>query len=207
MKSELLLAYALDFVSFLMQKTTQKAEIKQIILYGSVARGEAGKDSDIDLFIDAAKLSSALEKEIQEKKSSFLKSAKFKNYWLLLGITNELRVVVGELGKWKELHPSLIANGLVLYGKYLPAVNEGKHLTFFIWENVKPNSRRVLFNKQLFGFIQNGKHYGGLLQKYAGERLGKGCISVTLEYSEPFLKLFRRNHISVRIKKVMEYGR
>ncbi len=206
MKSEPLLSYALDFVSFLMQKTARKAEIKQIILYGSVARGEAGKDSDIDLFVDVLKFSSALEKEIQEKKSSFLKSAKVKNYWSLLGINNELRVVIGELEKWKELHPSLIANGLVLYGKYLPAIKEGKHQTFFIWENVKPNSRRVLFNKQLFGFTQNEKHYDGLLQKYAGERLGKGCISVALEHAEPFLKLFRRHKVSVRIKKVLEYG-
>ncbi len=206
MKSELLLAYALDFVSFLMQKTAKREEIKQIILYGSVARGEAGKESDIDLFVDVVKLSSALEKEIQMKKSSFLNSAKVKNYWSLLGINNELRIIVGELGKWKELHPSLIANGLILYGKYLPAVKEGKHLAFFIWENVKPNSRRVLFNKQLFGFTQNGKHYDGLLQKYAGERLGKGCISVALEHATLFLKLFRHYHISVKIKKVLEYG-
>lgn len=207
MKSELLLAYALDFVSFLMQKTPRKAEIKQVILYGSVARGEAGKDSDVDLFIDVVQSSSALEKEIQERKSSFLNSTKVKNYWSLLGVTNELKIIVGELRKWKELHPSLVANGLILYGKYSPVVKEGKHLVFFIWENIKPNSKRVLFNKQLFGFTQKGKHYDGLLQKYTGERLGKGCISVALEHSEPFLKLFRRNHISVRIKKVMEYGR
>ena len=41
-----LIAYASSFASFVIPK----AEFDEIILFGSVARNEADKDSDIDLF-------------------------------------------------------------------------------------------------------------------------------------------------------------
>ena len=49
-----LVAYAMGFASFLMQKLGEKeaGKIKSIILFGSASRGEAGKGSDIDIFID-----------------------------------------------------------------------------------------------------------------------------------------------------------
>ena len=57
----------------------------------------------------------------------------------------------------------------------------------------------------LFGYTQNKKFYSGLLQKFKAERMGKGCITVPLEYSKDILKLFRKYKISVKIKKVLEY--
>ena len=52
-----LVAYALDFTSFLLDRLPERTiqSIKSIILFGSVARGTADKDSDIDLFIDVLK--------------------------------------------------------------------------------------------------------------------------------------------------------
>ncbi|MEK6848713.1 MAG: hypothetical protein AABX65_03715 [Nanoarchaeota archaeon] len=76
---------------------------------------------------------------------------------------------------------------------------------FFIWENVKPNNKGALFNKKLLGFKQNGRFYEGILQKYMGERLGKGAIFVPLESSNVFHKLFKEYKISVKIKKVLDY--
>ena len=46
-----LLAYAIDFSSFLIQKIKDKSIINNIILFGSVAREEADIGSDIDIFI------------------------------------------------------------------------------------------------------------------------------------------------------------
>ena len=202
MKSNLI-AYAIDFVSFLMQKIKQRENIKHIILFGSVAREEADKSSDIDIFIDIINEKSA-EKEINEILDNFLNSAKYKNYWKPLGTENSISLTIGSLDKWKDLKPSIIANGISLYGKFKSDV-KGEHKTFFIWENIKPNSKRVLFNKQLFGYKQNGRFYEGLIQKYNGERLGKGCIIAPLEHSNLFHKFFRKYKISVRIKKVIEY--
>lgn len=200
-----LIAYALDFASFLIQKTMKKPAIINIILFGSAAREEADERSDVDLFINVVKETPALDREIKSSLEDFMNSAKYKTYWKLLGIQNEIKLTVGRLENWKELRTSIIANGILLYGKYKPAIKEGTHKVFFIWENVKPNSKRVLFNKQLFGYKQSGKFYEGLLQKYGGEKLGKGCIIISLDHTTVFHTIFKKYKISVKIKKVLEY--
>ena len=200
-----LIPYAIDFVSFSMQKIKEKSEIKQIILFGSAAREEANEKSDVDIFIDLIKENKSLENKIKKILDNFKESTKFKNYWKPLGIENEIKPIIGKLENWKDLQSSIVANGIILYGKFKPEIKEGKHKTFFIWENVTPNNIRVLFNKQLFGYKQKGRFYQGLLQKYEGERMGKGCILVPLEHATQFHQLFRKYKITVKIKKVLEY--
>ena len=204
MKSELI-PYAIDFVSFLMQKIKEKSEIKQIILFGSVAREEASAESDIDIFIDLIRENKNTENEIKKILDNFKESVKYKNYWKPLGIENEIKPLIGKLENWKDLQSSMIANGIILYSRFKPEIKEGKHKTFFIWENVNPNNKRVLFNKQLLGYKQKEKFYQGLLQKYSGERMGKGCILVPLEHANQFHQLFKKYKITVKIKKVLEY--
>lgn len=200
-----LIAYAMDFASFLIQKLKEKDKINNIILFGSAARGEAGKSSDIDIFVDLVKENSRLEEDIQSCLDRFFDSVKYKDYWKLLGVKNEIKLMKGELDKWKSLKPSIIANGILLYGKYKPEIKDGKHMVFFVWENVRPNSKRVLFNKQLFGFKQGEKFYNGLIQKYNGERIGKGCILVPIDKSVIFHNHFKKYTVNVKIKKVLEY--
>ncbi len=200
------IAYALDAASFLLQKIKERENIRSIILFGSVARGDATEKSDIDLFIDVVKESPKFEKEARTAIENFYDSIKYKQYWKLLSITHEIKLTIGKLSAWKELQPSIIANGITLYGKFMPSVKNGLHRTFFIWENVKPNAKRVLFNKQLFGFKQRNKFYQGLLAKYTGERLGKGCVLVPAEHTPLFLALFRKYKITVRIKRIVEYA-
>lgn len=200
-----LIAYAMDAASFLFQKTKEKEKIKQIILFGSVSREDAGQKSDIDIFIDIVKEDKGIEQDLKKQISAFFSSAKYQNYWKPLGVEQEIRLTVGVLSQWKDLQPSIIANGIVLYGKYKEIDVEGKHQTLFAWENIKPNAKRVLVNKQLFGHIAKGRWYDGLLQKYGGKRLGKGCILIPLEHSAVFHKLFKKNSIQVKIKKIIEY--
>ena len=194
----------MDFASFLIQKIKNKDLIKNIILFGSVSREESVEESDIDIFVDINKDNQNLEKEIIQILEQFLDSTKYKNYWKLLGIKNEIKLTVGILDKWKELKPSIVANGVTLYGKFKSDI-KGEHKTFLVWENIKPNSKRVLFNKQLFGFKQKKRFYEGLLQRYNGERLGKGCIIVPLENSLIFQKLLKKHKIQFKIKKIIEY--
>ncbi len=204
MKSKLI-SYAMDFSSFLMQKTKAREKIKNIILFGSVSRNEAGRKSDVDIFVDVVREDPKLEKEFQKLLNGFMLSTKYKNYWKLLGTENEIKLTVGVLDNWKELKPSILSNGILLYGKFKTDMKSGKHIVFFIWENVKPNLKRVLFNKQLFGFKAGNKFYPGLLQKYGGERIGKGCVAVPLDHYSIFHSLFKKYRIAVRIRKVLEY--
>ena len=93
-----LLSYALDFVSFFLERI-DKNKIDKIILFGSAAREEAGKESDIDLFIET-KIS--IKGSLDKTKSAFFSSTKYKNYWELKGINNDIKVMTGELDKWSE---------------------------------------------------------------------------------------------------------
>jgi hypothetical protein len=200
-----LLPYSIDFISFLLQNTRDKESIERIILFGSVARNEFDKDSDIDLFIDTP--DENIKKEIEKCYHDFQNSSKYKNYWKLLGISNEIKFAVGKFDEWKSLQPSILSDGIILYGKFTSPIKEGRYKTFFIWENIKPNSKRVLLNKQLFGYMANGKFYSGLLEKYEGEKLGKGIIIVPLKYSSIVHSFFKKNKIAVKIKQVLDYSK
>ena len=201
MKSKLQ-AYAIDFTSFLLEKINVDY-IKRIILFGSVARGEDSLKSDVDLFIDLIK--KIPDKDIKKVKEEFMKSKRYRNYWLLKGVKNDFNIVSGKLDEWKDLKNSIISNGITLYGKFDETPKDGIHKTIFSWENIKPESDRVLLSKRLFGYKKGKKSYEGLIQKLEGERIGKGIIAVPSANANMFLKLFRDMKIPVKIRKIIEY--
>ena len=104
-------SYALDFASYLLSNT---GGIQRIILFGSVARGDFDKESDIDLFIDTN--DKKLEKIIPKLTDSFYSTEKAKR-WKLKGITHHFSCLVGELdsSEWKDLKRSIINHEIVLY--------------------------------------------------------------------------------------------
>lgn len=204
LKNKILLAYAIDFSAFLTERIDMES-IKRIILFGSAARGEASKDSDVDLFIDITRDKNNIKKNIKKIKEQFIKSKIYQNYWLLKNVKNEIKPIIGKLEEWGELKNSIISNGIVLYGKFEEIPEKGLHKTLLFWENIKPESKRVLLSKRLFGYKKEKKQYEGLVKKYNAERLGKGMILVLSESANIFLKLFRKMKIKVKIKKVLEY--
>jgi predicted nucleotidyltransferase len=204
MNKKLLLPYAEDFVSFLLEKIDYSL-IKDIVLFGSVAREEANEDSDVDIFIDLAKEDNRVKEKIMQAVQKFYASARCKEYWNLRGVKNEFALKVGKIDEWKELKNSIISNGKTLYGKYV-SVPQGKHITYYIWENIHPETKRILCSKRLFGYMQNEKRYIGLLEKYSGTKVGKGIIAVPTEYSTTFTAFFRENKITVKIRKVLDYS-
>ena len=198
-----LLAYAMDFASFLILKLGEDCnKIKSVILFGSVARMEATKNSDVDIFIDVFANEDAISKKISRIKEDFYKSVKFNKFWKLMDIENDIKPIVGKLDEWKDLKASILANGIVLYGTYQGIPGKSKHVILF-WENIKPQSRRVTINKQIFGYTHYGKKYRGLFQTYGGLKLGKGAIQIPIESYPVFIKLFRKYRIPVKIKYVM----
>jgi len=204
-KNKVLLAYAIDFVSFLIERS-DISYINRIILFGSVSRSEASEESDIDLFIDVIRNNKHIKNEIEVIKEKFLKSTRYENYWLLKDIKNEIKPIIGKLSDWKELKNSILSNGLVLYGKFEEIPAKVTHKTIFSWENIKPESKRVLLSKRLFGYKKGKKNYEGILQRYNGERMGKGMIIIETASANIFLKLFRGMSVTVKIKKIIEYS-
>jgi len=158
-----LLSYSMDFTSFLMGELNEKdaSTVRNIILFGSAARGDAGKNSDIDLFVDLKSESQSIERKASFITDAFYKSASFRR-WKLIGVENRISCVVGRLDRWKDLKPSIISDGIVLFGKYTGSLRGASSVIFF-WSNVKPESKRVLLSKRLYGFSQKGRKYQGLV--------------------------------------------
>lgn len=187
-----LIAYAGHFVSFLLQNVDKKAfeNIKEFILFGSVARNEATKSSDVDLFVNVFKENRTTEKAVSVLIKKFYASELFKSYWKLIGIENEIKCVIGRLEKWKDLEPSIIADGLILYGKYTGLV-KGKTFVLVYWSKIKPESKRVLLSKKLYGYTYKKKRYKGLLEGTETLKLSSNCLLVPLEHSRMVLQVFK----------------
>jgi len=198
-----LIAYASDFVSFFIENIKELNKINSIILFGSVARDEAKKESDVDLFVDVSSREKEIGKESKKIKERFLDSVKYKKYWKLMNVDNEINIIVGKIDKWK-LKDSLSEEAIVLYGKYSGKLSEGKNVVIFSWENVKPNSKRVLFNKKIFGYKHRDKFYQGVLDIYQGKKLSKGSIMFDAKYLNEVLKIFRKFKVKVKINKVSQ---
>lgn len=203
MKENLLISYAADFVSFILSRQKTYKRINEVILFGSVARGETGENSDVDIFVNTPE-EKTVEPEIETAKKEFYESVKFKKYWKLLGIENDIRCVVGKLEKWTDLKSSILLDGIVLYGKYKESAEKTKMFAIFDWRAIKPETKRALFNKRMFGYKQKGKFYEGLLKKTDGQKLDNSVL-VPIENSKDMLKLFRDMNISVKIRNVNEY--
>lgn len=190
-----IIAYSEDFVSFLLEKIDKNGDkIKQIILFGSVARGESNKDSDIDLFIDV--LDKKLEKEINDIKERFYESIKVKKYWSLLGVKNEINCSVGKLEEWDNLQRSLIANGIVLYGKYKKDTKTESYYLFIITPG-KDRNKNISIWRELYGYTQkiNKKKYEkkGLVRDYNGKKLAKGVFIIPSEHTQKISLFLKKN--------------
>ncbi|MFH1065623.1 MAG: nucleotidyltransferase domain-containing protein [Nanoarchaeota archaeon] len=193
-----LASYASSFASFVIGHA-DLSKIKNIILFGSAARGEAGDDSDIDIFIDGSLSQAQADRLVTQ----FSRTDAFKK-WKLLGINNEIKPIAGNLDEWLDLKQSIIADGIVLYGKFKEMPENAKPMVLFSWEEIKPNSNRVLFNKRMFGFNHYGKRYEGLLAQINGKKIGKGAVIVPDEKHKEVLELFKRHDVKFSMKKVLE---
>lgn len=193
-----LISYALDFTSYLIG---QLEGISQVILFGSVARGDFDRQSDVDLFIDTP--NPRLEEEVLNLAETFHQIQKAKN-WKLKGINNRFSCLVGELDsrEWKDLKRGMANNALILYGKYKAAADKIHQYTLLSFRNIKPEGKRVALHRQLFGFKQGKKKYLGLAAKFHSVRLGTGTILAPVEYALEFKKLFKKKKIPVELYDV-----
>ena len=131
MEKNKLISYAMEFSSFLVRN----CEVDKIVLYGSVARGDFGEGSDIDLFVEA---DGKNERKIHRLIQDFYKTEVARNS-KLKGIENNISVIVGRLGskEWKDLNRAILNSGIVLYGKYKSNVEKSDSYSLFVFENIK----------------------------------------------------------------------
>ncbi len=193
--NEKLTAYACRFVSYLQDNLNKKSkEIDQIILYGSVARGTANNESDVDLFIDTE---SDLEEDIENILTQFYKS---RDYTLFKakGIENEINIKTGKLSKWKELHRSITANGKVLWGDFKASETPigTQHQILFHWDKIS-KSRTAFLNK-MYGYQTKERKIKGLIDEWGGKKIGKSAVLIPFKYKKEMFALLKRYKVNAK---------
>jgi len=188
-----MVAYALDFVSYLMSKTNN---IDRIILHGSISRGDFDEKSDVDLFIDTEES----EKKINKIVDNYYKTKKFRE-WELKGIKNTISCITGRLDskEWEDLKRSIINTGIILYGKYKAEAEKINQYVLFSFENIKPNKKRIAIFRKLFGFKTGKKEYSGMSRKIKAIKVGKGSLLVPIGHVSELKKYFQEKKVKVRL--------
>lgn len=192
LKSNEVIAYAAAFVSFVLPKI----QIKEIILFGSGARGEVGKESDIDLFFDVDKDEERIKEIIKEELKKFYKS-RVAEVWLLKGVKNPISVHVGKLEEWK-LKRSIISNGISLYGKYKEIPKGMKGYVFFQIEPIKDIAKRNKVIRGLFGRKEKNYFANGILKEFSGKKLSSSSFIILKEHAGSMIGFLGKERVRYR---------
>lgn len=198
------LSYASYFVSFLLSEIGDLKNIKNVILFGSVVRNEASKDSDIDIYLELINDSSKNKKLADDKAVEITnKFYQTKDYLMFKnrGIDNKINVISGKLSNWSDLKVSIESDGIILYGKYL-GESAGKRKIIIYWSKIGKN--RGAFLNQVYGFNVNGKRYSGIIEKVNGKKLGKSCAIIPSEHKKLIFDLIKKYKVSAKFSEVYE---
>lgn len=185
-----LIAYASAFVSFIIPKIG----VSEIILFGSVARGESDEKSDIDVFIHVKKNEKEINNIINKELVKFYKS-KISEIWALKGIKNKINIHVGNLEKWK-LKRSIISDGIVLYGKYRETPKDTKGFSYFKIDPIKNIAKRNSILRKLFGRKEKSYSTKGIIDMVNGKKLSSLSFIVPLENSREIIGILNSNKIN-----------
>ena len=84
--------YASYFTAFLLNNLKDLENIERVVLYGSVAKGEETKESDVDIFIEIKKKTKQFENEIKRLENVFY-SSRETSLFKSRGVENKLSIV------------------------------------------------------------------------------------------------------------------
>lgn len=201
MDRETLISYSESFVSFLLDSRISK-KIDRIILFGSVARGDFDRESDIDIFVDTDK---DIGRDIERVLNLFKESETYKK-WRLRGVKNEISLKTGKLEKW-SLRRDVLSNGIILYGKYKEIPQDARYYLM-----IKLNFRRmnrkekVRLWRKLYGYTQKvgPKTYNirGLIDELGGQKLEKSVVVVPMEKRSEIIRFLNTNKVKYTVNEI-----
>ena len=185
------LSYAVSYISYLLRNLSDVSLIDRIILYGSVAKKQSSKESDVDIFVELKKDTKKLRHEIEQGAESFYKS-KEAIIFKILGTSNEISLKVGKLDEWPDLKRSIMSDGIVLFGNVDLGAKPtyAEHKIIFFWDNVKLN--RTAFLNKLYGYKTKKITYVGLLERWSGKKLGKSCVIFPIKHRNELIDIMKK---------------
>lgn len=184
------------------QKIKEVPHILQIILFGSVARGEDRAASDIDIaIIHDSQDKFNLMNEVNKHKSEKIQTT---------------FVHLRDLPSETELAGALSGEGLLLYGR--PLVIQEKKLNLkpqkiIIYSLTSlPQTEKMKVNRALYGSTSRssyqGKEYAttttGLQREPGITRIGKGVLLVEREKAAKIINMLRR--FKVQVQEIPVWG-
>ncbi len=196
------IAYTQNALSFVFLDATLTNKCNAVYLFGSAARGEMEKESDIDLFFDFESFfadATRNEKMIKEKESAiqaalsrFSNSGDFQK-WKLLGFTPPFSINVGKLEEW-ELKTSVHADGVLLYSKEpLTSITKRQVLITYILPQKK--TKYLFFVRTLFGRKEEGYKDTGIAGVCNAKRIATTVLLVPKEHAEPIITFLQKEKI------------
>ncbi len=185
------------------RELANKKLIKTIILFGSVARGEAVKGSDIDLLIVMSKRNKRMEENISNKILQIDKKCKANIQYI---VTDEKFEHIN-----KQFLDTILREGIVIHGK-IPAVSIQK-LDLEPYSLIKyslsqlQHSEKMKIKRILFGKETKKKYKGrvyvskkkGYLEEYKGIKTGIASILIPEKYAKKTTKELRKYGAKVRV--------
>lgn len=174
------IAYVYDFLSMIFENEISE-KIKDIILFGSVAKKSFNKKSDIDLFFNVNREDGEIEKELKSILKSF--EIKAEKTWGLKKVKFPINFIVGSLEDetWKNLRDEIASSGILLYGEYklMPKNSNHNYLFYYSLSNLQ-RKEKMKFIRKMFGYsLKTGKkEYAqeGFLKEINGLKLGSNVI-------------------------------
>lgn len=176
-------------------------DILGIILYGSLARGEATSRSDIDLLvlITEKKVTIKVEEEVIRLEKE---------------IGRTIQPTIRVLKQLEKTDSGLIQNifqeGKILYLREPVGISsslllEKKPYSIYTFKigNLSQN-KKAKFNNDLYRRTKGKYNYEGLLKQAGGEKLSSGCILVPYAKTQRIEKFFRKFKIKFTSFKILK---
>ncbi len=199
MSRELLISYASAFASFLLRSGIDLNKIRAIYVFGSVARGDFDRESDVDVFIDIEKNYEKIADGIVKKAlRNFLASDEVKKF-KLLGIKNEISARHGAIEEW-ELKESIKKEGIVLFSQSAAQAYK-KYFLVKIFP-IKDAAKRNKIIRKFEGRKEKQRKEKGLINELGGFIIGTRIYAVPSEKINDILKLFSKEKINYEMKEI-----
>ncbi|MFH0978765.1 MAG: nucleotidyltransferase domain-containing protein [Candidatus Woesearchaeota archaeon] len=194
-----------DLVFELAKKASDFDSIRAVVVFGSVARGDADKRSDIDVLVLLDKIGSSDEKKMFSISQDL--GAKYEKTVQMVFSKKNFE------GLDRNFVETILKEGIVIYGN-IPTVRAEKLLLepfIIINFNFGPDkSKRDRLARALEGYISQKRYKGktyisrsqGLVRVLHAERIGPSSIIVPYEKLKPFEDLFKSQNVKYRKKDI-----
>jgi predicted nucleotidyltransferase len=187
----------------LVERLARIKRLQGIVLFGSYARGEADRRSDLDLL-----LVFDTRQDIQKHRKE------------LLGVLKEYRqlplALIKRSAEDLASDPSFMFNvfkeGYVLYKRpdagLLPvAISREKLSIVYSYDLSKlPHEQKLKFNAALYTRVKGKYRYPGLLERVGGQKLSYGAIMVPANAEREVDKLLQNYNVKARKINVVVVG-